>query len=87
MLTFEEGRQCKILNVLETLVQEEKMALAPIVRVVASSQFFLTVFAVIITFFLLLHTIDNANITYATNTSYNTTNYYLQHLQLPTILK
>ena len=40
MLTFEEGRQCKILNVLETLVQEEKMALAPIVRVVASSQFF-----------------------------------------------
>ena len=84
MLTFEEGRQCKILNVLETLVQEEKMALAPIVRVVASSQFFLTVFAVIITFFLLLHTIDNGNITYATNTSYNTTTYniynYLQYL-------
>lgn len=53
MLTLEEGRQCKFLNVLETLVQEEKMALAPIVshlvqsplrlteynRVVASSQF------------------------------------------------
>ena len=40
----------------------------------------------IIAFFFLLHTIYNNNITYATNTSYNTTNYYLQYLQLLTIL-
>ena len=36
-------------------------------------------------FFLLLHTIYNTNITYTTSTSYNTTTYniynYLQHLR------
>ena len=48
---------------------------------VDSMLFFKIIFAVIITFFFLLHTIYNTNITYATNTSYNTTNYYLQYLQ------
>ena len=36
--------------------------------------------------FLILHTMYNNNITYATNTSYNTTKYYLQYLQLLVIL-
>ena len=48
---------------------------------VDSMLFFKIIFAMIITFFFLLHAIYNTNITYATNTSYNTTNYYLQYLQ------
>ena len=48
---------------------------------VDSMLFFKIIFAMIITFFFLLHTIYNTNITNTTNTSYNTTNYYLQYLQ------
>ena len=48
---------------------------------VDSMLFFKIIFAMIITFFFLLHTIYNTNIPYTTNTSYNTTNYYLQYLQ------
>jgi len=109
MLTLEEGRQCKLLSVLETLVQEETMA-----RELAAKEYVhrlpviwsnplsdyqtitglwhLTNFFSLnrlcsdnYIFFLRLHTIYNTNITYATNTSYNTTNYYLQYLQLLTI--
>ena len=40
----------------------------------------------IIFFFQLLHKISNTNITYTTNTSYDTTNYYLQYLSISMVL-
>ena len=43
-------------------------------------------FLIIYFIYLILHTMYNNNITYATNTSYNTTKYYLQYLQLLAIL-